>query len=138
MDIKTIVDLSQQYGTFIFVIAFTTTILEVSINLIVNKVFLEPFITKWGSKYSRKVVPYLISKLEPFVPELLEEWKPSDIEKLLFDEIINAPGSPVWYKAKKETLNKKEKEEIRKIYNDLIKEFDFVKASNRCVPKKPN
>lgn len=134
MDILILIELVEEHGGLILAIALTTTILEVVINLVINKVFLEPLVTRWGSKYSRKVVPYVISKLEPFAPDMMKDWSPAKIEERLFDEIINAPGSPQW--SEKEVLSKKERKEIRKIYRDIVREFDFVKASNRCKPKK--
>lgn len=134
MDISNLIDIIKEKSGLVITIAITTTILEASINLLLNKVFLGPFITHWGSKYSRKIVPYIVSKLEPLAPDLMKEWSPAEIEQKLFEEIINAPGSPEW--SKKKVLSKKERKEIRKIYNDLIREFDFVKASNRCRPSE--
>jgi hypothetical protein len=130
MDIGNLIDIISENSGLVIAIAVTTTFLEATINLLINKVFLQPFITRWGSKYSRKIVPYVISKLEPIAPDLMKDWSPAEIEKKLFEEIINAPGSPEW--SNKKVLSKKERKEIRKIYSDLIREFDFVKASNRC------
>lgn len=134
MSISNLVEVFTENSGLVIAIALTTTFLESSINLLINKVFLEPFITRWGSKYSRKVVPYVLSKLEPIVPDLMKDWSAAEIEQKLFEEIINAPGSPEW--SKKKAFSKKERREIRKIYEDLIREFDFVKASSKSRPSK--
>ena len=134
MDIGGFIEIVKNSGGLILAIAILTSTFEVVFNLVVNKVFLEPFVTRWGSRYSRKIIPYVLSKLEPIAPDLMKDWSPSEIEEKLFDEIINAPGAPQW--SKKPVLSKKEQKEIRKIYYDLVKEFDFVKASDRCTPNR--
>lgn len=125
MDISEVVSLLKESSFSVLGIIFLTTLF----NLVINKVFVEPFITKWASRYSRIVVPYVIKRLDPIAPELIRNKTPKELEELIFDEIINAPGAPQWKGSKEEITSAKRNRDLRRIFNDVIKEYDITKAA---------
>ena len=128
MDITQVITLIKEETAKVVVIFITTSLF----NLLVNKVFIEPLVTKWGSNLSRRIVPYVINKLDPIAPEAISELTPEELENLIFEEIVNAPGSPQWMKEASNNnslLTQRKKKTIRKIFEDVIKEYDITKAA---------
>jgi len=127
MDITQVIILLKQETAKVAVIFIVTSI----INLVVNKVFIEPFITKWGSNLSRRVVPYVINKFDPIAPEAISDLTREELEELIFEQIVNAPGTPQWIKEtpKNERTRKKQNKALKKILKDVLKEYDITKAA---------
>lgn len=128
MDITQLIALAREETAKVILIFIATTV----INLVANKVFLEPFLKKWGSNISRRVVPYVINKLDPIAPEAISSLTPKELEELIFEQIINAPGSPQWIKEvpKDEPfLTQQRNKTLRKIYREVIAEYDITKAA---------
>jgi hypothetical protein len=78
----------------------------------------------------------VIDELDPIAPSAIGKMSEEELEDYLFDRIINAPGAPQWAKeANQDNASLKELKKspkLRRVFNDLIKEYNIVKAAGKC------